>query len=151
MLSQTAEYALRAVVHLARHPGEPCTVESIGKATKIPLSYLAKIMQQLSRAGLATSQRGLHGGFVLSRDPATITLFDPVDAVDPFRRILTCPMGIPEHGQGLCSLHRELDASLEALEQRLRSTTITEVLANGSRPLCPPPLLPGPVSVAAKI
>lgn len=143
MLSQTAEYALRAVVHLARHPGEPCTVDSIGKATKVPLSYLAKIMQQLSRAGLTTSQRGLHGGFVLSKDPATMSLFEPVDAVGPFRRILVCPMGIPEHGQGLCSLHKELDATLEALELRLRSTTITEIIAEGNRPLCQTPLLAG--------
>lgn len=143
MLSQTAEYALRAVVHLARHPDEPCTVDSIAKATKVPLSYLAKIMQQLSRAGLATSQRGLHGGFILSRDPATISLFEPVDAVGPFRRILTCPLGIPEHGQGLCSLHKELDATLEALETRLRSITITEIIALGNRPLCPMPLLSG--------
>ncbi len=141
MLSQTAEYALRAVVHLARHPGEPCTVESIAKATKVPLSYLAKIMQQLSRAGLTTSQRGLHGGFVLSKDPTAISLFEPVDAVDPFRRILVCPMDIPEHGQGLCSLHKELDATLETVEKRLRATSIAEVIAISSRPLCPPPLL----------
>ena len=143
MLSQTAEYALRAVVHLARHPGEPCTVDSISKATKVPLSYLAKIMQQLSRAGLTTSQRGLHGGFILSRDPATISLFEPVDAVGPFRRILTCPLGIPEHGQGLCSLHKELDATLESLEKRLRASTITEIIALGNRPLCPMPLVAG--------
>jgi Rrf2 family nitric oxide-sensitive transcriptional repressor len=142
MLSQTAEYALRAVVHLARHPGEPCTVDSIAKATKVPLSYLAKIMQQLSRAGLTTSQRGLHGGFVLNKDAAAISLFEPVDAVDPFRRILSCPMGIPEHGQGLCSLHKELDATLESVEKRLRATSIAEMLAVSGRPLCPVPLLP---------
>jgi Rrf2 family transcriptional regulator, nitric oxide-sensitive transcriptional repressor len=141
MLSQTAEYAMRAVVHLARQNG-PCTVENIAKATKIPISYLAKIMQQLSRAGMATSQRGLHGGFILSRPPSAITLYEVVDAVDPFRRILSCPMGIPEHGHGLCSLHRELDNMLGSLEASLRANTITAVLANGARPLCPAPLLP---------
>ena len=141
MLSQTAEYAMRAVVHLARQEG-PCTVENIAKATKIPISYLAKIMQQLSRAGMATSQRGLHGGFILSRPAADITLYEVVDAVDPFRRILACPMGIPEHGQGLCSLHRELDGMLAALEASLRASTLAGVLSDSTRPLCPAPLLP---------
>ena len=139
MLSQTAEYALRAVVHLARHTDESVTVEAVAKATKIPISYLAKIMQQLSRAGLATSQRGLHGGFILSRNPAAITLYDAIHAVDPFHRILACPMGIPEHNEGLCSLHRELDDTLAAIEGRLRATTIADVLSSGIRPLCPPP------------
>lgn len=142
MLSQTAEYALRAVVHLARHTAEPVTVEAVAKATKIPISYLAKILQQLSREGLATSQRGLHGGFVLSKDPAGITLYDVIHAVDPVRRILACPMGIPEHSEGLCSLHRELDDTLAAIEGRLRATTIAGVLSSGIRPLCPPPRSP---------
>ena len=144
MLSQTAEYALRAVVHLARTQGVPCTVDVIAKATKVPLSYLAKIMQQLSRVGLTTSQRGLHGGFLLSKDPADISLFEPVDAVDPFRRILSCPLGIPEHGQGLCSLHKELDATLEDVEKRLRATSIADVIAISNRPLCPMPLIATP-------
>lgn len=139
MLSQTAEYALRAIVHLARNTSEPVTVELIANATKIPISYLAKIMQQLSRSGLTTSQRGLHGGFILSRDAAEITLYDVVNAVDPFRRILTCPMGIPEHKDGLCSLHRELDDTLATLEKRLRGTTIADVLKSRIRPLCPLP------------
>jgi Rrf2 family protein len=137
MLSQTAEYALRAVIHLAQHPGEPCTVESIAKATQIPVGYLAKIMQQLSRAGLSSSQRGLHGGFTISRNPSDITLFDAVDAVDPFRRIHACPLSIAEHGRELCSLHRRLDGMLQEVEARLRATTIASLLADpAQRPLC---------------
>lgn len=137
MLSQTAEYALRAVVHLAQHHGEPRTVDSIARATKVPVGYLAKIMQQLTRAGLTTSQRGLHGGFVLTRAPGSITLYEPLNAVDPFHRITSCPLQLPTHRDGLCSLHRLLDATLATVEQSLRATTIGSLLEEAHRPLCP--------------
>ena len=137
MLSQTAEYALRAMVHLAQNPGEARTVESIAQATKVPVGYLAKIMQQLTRAGLTTSQRGLHGGFILTRKPDDISLYEPINAVDPFRRITSCPLNLPTHKDGLCSLHKMLDATLETVEKTLRATTIGSLLEEASRPLCP--------------
>ncbi len=136
MLSQTAEYALRAVVYLAQHPGEPCTVEAIAKGTHVPVGYLAKIMQQLSRAGLVSSQRGLHGGFHLLRGAEAITLFDPINAVDPFLRIRSCPMGIDHPGDELCSLHRSLDNTLASVERSLKGTTVRDILSQGDQPLC---------------
>ncbi len=136
MLSQTAEYAMRAVVHLALRPGEPRTVDVVAKATGIPVGYLAKIMQQLARGGVTTSQRGLHGGFLLARDPWQISLFEVVDAVDPFRRIRACPMSIPAHGDGLCSLHRLLDSTLATVETTLRSTPVGSLLEDAKPPLC---------------
>jgi Rrf2 family nitric oxide-sensitive transcriptional repressor len=136
MLSQTAEYALRAVVYLAQHPGESCTVDSIARGTHVPVGYLAKIMQQLSRCGLTSSQRGLHGGFHLTRVASEITLFDPINAVDPFLRIRTCPMQIEHEGDDLCALHRTLDNTLAAVERTLKGTTVAQMLVQGTPPLC---------------
>lgn len=56
----------------------------------IPVGHLAKLMQQLSRTGLASSQHGLHGSFTISCDPAQITLVDAIDVVSPFRRTHAC-------------------------------------------------------------
>src|SRR5688500_18425259 len=87
MISQTAEYALRAIVFLARRPGGAHNVEEIAGATKSPADYLSKILRQLARAGFVRGQRGLNGGFSLARPAHEISVLDVVHAVDPSRRI----------------------------------------------------------------
>ena len=69
MISQTTEYALRAIVFLADSPTEAHTAEAIAEGTKVPVGYLSKIMQGLAKAGLVSSQRGLYGGFTLIKSP----------------------------------------------------------------------------------
>lgn len=138
MISQTAEYALRIVAFLAGTGEAPQTSVQIAAGTRIPLGYLAKVLQSLSRAGLVRSQRGPHGGSVLSRPAEGITIFDVIDAVDPIRRILTCPLGLRSHGSALCPLHRRLDNALALVEGAFRDTTIAELLAESttSKALC---------------
>jgi Rrf2 family protein len=128
MISQTAEYALRAVVYLAAQPAESRTVQQIAEATRVPAGYLSKVMQGLSRAGLAHSQRGLHGGFTLTTPPDRLTVFDVVQAVDPIRRITSCPLGLKGH-VNLCPLHRRLDNAMALVEKALQESTIAELLA----------------------
>ena len=67
MLTQTSEYALRAMVYLARK-GENhyAGVKEIASATDVPSNYLAKILQQLARARVLDSQKGFGGGFRIS-------------------------------------------------------------------------------------
>jgi Rrf2 family protein len=77
MISQTVEYALRAVVFLADQR-EPRTTQEIAERTKVPAPYLAKVMQSLNRANLVHSQRGLHGGFTLAKSPGQLTIWDVV-------------------------------------------------------------------------
>ena len=49
MFSQTAEYALRAVVSLADSDGRPLTTQQLAETTQVPLDYLSKVMQALGR------------------------------------------------------------------------------------------------------
>lgn len=132
MISQSAEYALRALICLAQSRGAPLTNQHIAEQSKIPAGYLAKILQALARAGLVSSQRGLNGGSVLTADPAAVTLLDVVRLTDPSRRIETCPLGI--HGTHLCSLHRRLDDAAAAVESALARTTLAQVLAEQQDP-----------------
>ena len=67
MLSQTAEYALRAIAWLSSAPSEPQTTEAIAAGTGVPEGYLSKVLQSLRRAELVRSKRGITGGFVLGR------------------------------------------------------------------------------------
>ena len=138
MISQTAEYALRAIVFLADHADGAKTTEAIAKDTKVPVGYLAKIMHSLARSGLVTSHRGIYGGFILNRDPKVLSVYDVVHAVDPINRITECPLGVAGHGNELCPLHRGLDNAVAAVEMAFRKMTIHQMLnqPNTNRPLC---------------
>src|SRR4051812_14692771 len=138
MISQTAEYALRAIVYLADNHTVAHTAETIADGTKVPVGYLAKIMQGLSKAGLVNSQRGLHGGFTLVKAPKDLTVYDVVQAVDPIVRITTCPLGLEGHGSNLCPLHRGLDNAMGAMEMAFKKMTVHQLLnqPKTNRPLC---------------
>jgi len=140
MISQTVEYSLRAAVVLAQSGSTPCTAQRLSEITDVPRPYLAKVMQELVRTGLVNSRRGLHGGFELAKSPKELTIWDVVEAVEPFQRIRTCPLRISAHSGGLCPLHRRLDDALELVERSFRATTLAELLhdgeAAGRSPLC---------------
>jgi len=138
MFSQTVEYALRAMVVLANAPGNPQTAQNIAAVAKLPMDYLFKVMQSLSRAGLVHAQRGKHGGFMLSRKPGELTILDVVNAVDPIHRIHSCPLNLKSHGIRLCALHRKLDSAMAMVEHAFSSTTLADVLESSDpiRPLC---------------
>ena len=138
MFSQTAEYALRVVAYLAATGGKAATTKEIAAGTRVPEGYLAKVLQSLSRAGVVRSQRGPGGGSVLARPPEDLTIYDVVQAVDPIRRITSCPLGLKAHGSVLCPVHRRLDDALALVEQAFRASTIAGLLTEPSRskPLC---------------
>ncbi len=137
MISQAVEYSLRAMVILTQNTEEPVTVKAMAERGQIPAAYLSKLLQGLTRAGLVNSQRGVGGGYVLTRRPAEISLADIVNAVEPLQRIQKCPLGISGH-IALCPLHRKLDQALAAVEQAFRDTTLDDLCreSGGSIPLC---------------
>ncbi len=139
-ISQSAEYALRAIVWLAAHPSQTLSTQAIAEGTHVPAGYLSKILQGLARAGLVQSCPGRIGGFTLSHPPTDTSVFDVVNAVDPLQRLRTCPLGIESHGSKLCPLHRSLDQVSEWAEQAFRRTTIAQLLSGDDArpPLCDP-------------
>ncbi len=135
MFSQTAEYALRAVVWLAdQDDAKPLGVQPIAAGTQVPASYLSKVLQGLSRAGLVASRRGVGGGYSLTREPTDITVLDVINAVDPIQRIHGCPLGLESHQHQLCAMHARLDEAARLVEESLRNSTIAELLNTSTRP-----------------
>jgi len=128
MISQTAEYALRAIAFLAKMPDDTHLTREIAAATKVPSGYLAKVMQTLVKADLVLSKRGIRGGFTLERAPDEISILDVVNAVDPLQRIRSCPLNLPEHREKLCPLHHNLDRAMADIEQALGNTTIADIM-----------------------
>jgi len=144
MISQTAEYALRAIVYLADRNALPHTTAQIAEETFVPVNYLAKVMQSLSKAKLVNAQRGPNGGFVLAKSADVLTVLEVINAVDPIHRYPECPLKLPHHGKNLCPLHRKLDDTALLAEQSFGSTTIRSLLdvPQTRKPLCRFPLGP---------
>lgn len=138
MFSQTVEYALRAVAHLASEAPKLQTTEQIAARTLVPKAYLSKVLQCLIRGGVVHSQRGIGGGMTLVKTPDELTILEVVNAVEPIQRIRECPLGLAAHGIHLCPLHKRLDAALATVEAAFRSATLGDVLRepSQSKPLC---------------
>jgi Rrf2 family protein len=82
-ITRQADYALRAVIYLSKlKPEERAATSQIAQEQRIPPSFLAKIVSQLSVAGLLQTSRGARGGVSLARSPEEITLLDVVEAID---------------------------------------------------------------------
>ncbi|MFN0105491.1 MAG: RrF2 family transcriptional regulator [Bryobacteraceae bacterium] len=130
MFSSTLEYAFRAVTWLAANPGEGLPAQRIAENTQVPEDYLSKVLQQLVRGGVLTSQRGRNGGFQLARPAAHISMLEVVNAVEPIARIQKCPLGLRQHGVRLCPLHRRLDHAYGLVETAFAETTLAELVAD---------------------
>jgi Rrf2 family protein len=128
MLSQTVEYALRAVVFLAQEPQTPRTTTQISEKVKVPLSYLRKIMQQLAKATIVESQRGKNGGFLLLSTPNTLTVLQVINAIDPIRPLDCCPLKENSTCTSLCPLHSMLQRVGATLQQEFASVFLSDLL-----------------------
>ncbi len=81
-LTRAGEYAVRCVLYLARKgQGKLAGKQEIARSCGIPPHFLAKIAQQLARAGIIQIQQGARGGYLLPRPPQTITLLEVIEAI----------------------------------------------------------------------
>ena len=128
MFSQTTDYALRSVAHLAICRGRETTVPEMAHAVQVNVPYLRKVINKLCDAGIVEAQRGKGGGIILRADPDELTILDVVNATEPIRRIESCPLGLPDHLK-LCSLHADLDEAIALVEKVLSSRTIGQLLS----------------------
>jgi Rrf2 family protein len=82
-ITRQADYAVRAVLYLAKlGPERRAATSQIAEEQQIPPSFLAKIVSQLSVAGLLQTSRGARGGVSLARAPENISLLEVVEAID---------------------------------------------------------------------
>jgi Rrf2 family protein len=84
-LSKFSRYALYAALEMARAGDEPVTVAQVAGPHRIPATALAKVFQQLVRAGLAVGTRGIGGGYRLARPRGEVTVLDIVSIFEPLR------------------------------------------------------------------
>lgn len=127
--SRSAEYAIRAFVHLAAVPeGKYAMVKQIAEQADIPSHFLAKILQQLARKGFLRSSKGPTGGFSLRIPPPDMSLIMIVDAVDGLADYERCPAGLAEcNDQAPCGMHDSWKGLRSRIMEYLERTTIEDL------------------------
>ncbi|HWQ53344.1 MAG TPA: Rrf2 family transcriptional regulator [Bryobacteraceae bacterium] len=128
--SRSAEYAIRAFVHLAQVPeGKYAMVKNIAEQEGIPAHFLAKILQQLARKGLLRSSKGPTGGFALRMNPEDISLFTIVEALDGMSDYHHCASGLSECNDEMpCSMHDSWVALRSRIMDYLERNTIADLV-----------------------
>jgi Rrf2 family protein len=134
MLSATADYALRAVLVLARAgAGRRLPAEAIARATGAPRNYLSKTLNALTKAGIVTSARGPLGGFGLAIAPEELSVAQIADAFGDPPRPHNCLLGSrPCNLAEPCAAHGRWSAIGRTAQQALAGTSVADLLSPSS-------------------
>ena len=135
--TEAGKYAIRAVIHLAGRLADqvPVPAQEIATVEGISASYLAKVLQNLARAGIVDSVRGKHGGFLFRRSPDEVHLLEIINTVEsPTRLAEECVLGLSECNDEVpCSLHDTRQEVCEALMFQLAEMTVADLLTEAER------------------
>lgn len=123
-ITRQADYAIRAILYLAQlGPDEKAATSQIAEDKDIPLSFLAKIIAQLSVAGLLQTMRGARGGVTLARPAKDINLLEVVEAIDGPIQINECVNDSYQCSQHGCPMRGIWQDTQADLVNRLRNST----------------------------
>lgn len=130
-ISRAGEYGVLGLLHLVRQPaGQPVMIDAVSRDVAIPKSFLAKIFQDLAKAGILRSQRGAGGGFALARTAEQITVLEIIEAIDGKIALQRCLSEVPDcerrESCALCSLFEQAQDRLKEVFSR---TTLLDLAA----------------------
>ena len=146
-LSRKGSYAVRAMVALAAtRDGGLQKARRIAADTAIPAAYLPQILGALIRRGLVSSHAGPHGGYVLTREPDSISLLEIVEAVDGPLKSAECALrGGPCTPTDPCMLHHRWQGAQAALVGQLAACSLADLVeddVSGESPAGTPQVRP---------
>lgn len=125
--SKTCEYAIRALQYVAeKEKGTYVLTRSVSQSIGVPLAYLAKIFQDLTRHGILSSRRGAAGGFALKREPESISLKEIMEIIDDPKNLKVCVMGFNRCSDlNGCPLHDVWKESRNKILKKLQSCNLS--------------------------
>ena len=137
-LTRAADYAVRVMVQLAASPTEQrVLLPELAAATDAPESFLSKVLQALSRAGLIDSKRGHSGGFHISSRGRAASMLDVIEAIDgPISLNLCLVSGKACHRMAHCPAHPVWERAQMAMLDVLSKAMIAEMAEDQAQPLC---------------
>lgn len=127
-MNRKVEYALIALKHMSQKtPGELTSAKEVVEATGVPFDATARVMQQLSQAGILRSEQGARGGYSIIKDLSKSSFHDLIE-------VILGPTGISKCIHGECELISSCNivSPVAVLNKRLidfyRSLSLRELL-----------------------
>ncbi len=129
-ITREAEYAVRCMIYLCQQgQGALVSRQEISERADIPFHFLAKIAQNLARAGFIEIRQGARGGFVLQQEPAAINLLGVVETIigeiylnDCIARPNSCKSSYS------CAVHRIWGEARDQLRDTLRAVSFDQLI-----------------------
>lgn len=132
-LNITTDYAVRILLYLASNASVGVSVsgKEIASEMNIPYNYFLKIVPNLKKAGFLISFQGKKGGYALKKQPADISIFDILHAMNDDIIINEClvnPSYCTRNHADHCAVHNLYVSIQEHIDQKLKSVSLEEVV-----------------------
>jgi Rrf2 family protein len=141
MLTHRAKYAIKALLHLARHQGDgPVQASAIAAAEAIPHKFLEAILIQLRHKGIVRSKAGKGGGHALAKAPGEIDILSVIRAIDGPVAPLPCLSHTAYQrcsdcvSEATCGVRRVLAQAHETLVEHLARKSLLDGLESAQKP-----------------
>ena len=130
MFSSSTQYAIRAIVHMARNNNDAkFTAGVLASELNIPTSYLSKVLQILAKNGIISSTKGPGGGFFVDKNNMKMRLIDVITAIDGPLVFKKCVLGLETCSEkDPCFLHNEYVQVKKILERPLYETDFEDLI-----------------------
>lgn len=128
-ITQAEDYGIRCILYLSRHPKKVIPRWRIARAMDIPEPFLAKIAQDLARAGIIEIIRGRKGGYRLRIPPEELSVLQVMEAMSGQMFLSPCVLD-PENCRRspLCPVHETWAELRELIRQKLESTKFSDLV-----------------------
>ena len=133
MLTKAAQYAIRSTLYLASKSDKEnrINISQIAEDLEVPAPFLAKLLQQLSRANLISSIKGPKGGFYFSDENRENNLWDIIKCIDGTTKFDNCFMGLSScNDLNPCPVHFTVVPFKKKLMSDFKDKTIKEFSAD---------------------
>jgi Rrf2 family iron-sulfur cluster assembly transcriptional regulator len=135
MLSNSCRYGIRAVIYLAQHYPDKSNIgiKEISGDLKLPMPFLAKILQELAKHKILSSTKGPNGGFSILKKPESISLYDVVKIIDGEEIFKNCIIhdgscAEVKRNKKTCPLHDDYQKTRSKLVSLFKNKTIAELV-----------------------
>ena len=127
--STKAEYGLRAIVHLDKTGKKPVSLAFIAKKEKLSLAYLERLFASLKKAGIIQAQKGVKGGYLLTRAASKITVLQIIEALEGNIAPYSC-IGNNDHVCHVCDckIHPVWEKLYSQVQKTLRNIKLNQIM-----------------------
>lgn len=129
-LNKLTDYAVVTLTRMAGAPGETFTTPRLAGETAVPIPTVAKLMKQLSKGGLVSSQRGATGGYMLGRPPEQITVAEVIEVMEGPISLTACVEGADDSCSvvALCPMSGNWNKVNSVIHEALKGLTLADMM-----------------------